>query len=47
VKTSTYGKVLDVFRDISIPIGAASSAANLANSWYFWSQRWNDNNNNN
>jgi len=45
VKTSTYGKVLDVFRDISIPIGAASSAANLANTWYFWSQRWNDNNN--
>ena len=28
VNTSTYGKVLDVFRDISIPIGAASSAAN-------------------
>jgi polysaccharide export outer membrane protein len=47
VKTSTYGKVLDVFRDISIPIGAASSAANLANTWYFWSQRWNNNNNNN
>jgi len=45
VNTSTYGKVLDVFRDISIPIGAASSAANLANSWYFWTQRWNDNNN--
>jgi len=45
VKTSAYGKVMDAFRDISIPIGAASSAANIANSWYYFTQRYNNNNN--
>ena len=47
VKTSAYGKVLDAFTDIAIPIGAASSAANLVNTWYFYNQNYNDNNNRN
>jgi len=46
VKTSAYGKVLDAFTDIAIPIGAASSAANLVNTWYFYNQDWNNNNRN-
>jgi len=45
VKTSVYGKVLDAFSDIAIPIGAASSAANLVNTWYFYNQNWNNNRN--
>jgi len=45
VKTSTYGKVLDAISDIAIPIGAASSAANLVNTWYFYNRNWNNNNN--
>jgi polysaccharide export outer membrane protein len=44
VKTSAYGKVLDAFSDLAVPIGAASNAANLINTWYFWN--WNNNNNN-
>ena len=47
VKTSVYGKVLDAFSDIAIPIGAASNAANLVNTWYFYNQNWNNNNNRN
>jgi polysaccharide export outer membrane protein len=48
VKTSTYGKLLDAFSDIAVPIGAASNAANLLNTWYFYSQNgWYNNNNNN
>ena len=47
VKTTVYGKVLDAFSDIAIPIGAASNAANLVNTWYFYRQNWNNNNNNN
>jgi polysaccharide export outer membrane protein len=46
VKTSAYGKVLDAFTDIAIPIGAASNAANLVNTWYFYNQGWNNNNRN-
>jgi polysaccharide export outer membrane protein len=46
VKTSAYGKVLDAFSDIAIPLGAASNAANLLNTWYFYTQNWNNNNNN-
>ena len=45
VKTSAYGKVLDAFNDIAIPIGAASSAANLVNTWYFYNQNYNNNRN--
>ncbi len=46
VKSSLYGKVLDVFSDIAVPIGAASSAANLVNTWNFY-RNWDNNNNNN
>ena len=46
VKSSFYGKVLNAFSDIAVPIGAASSAANLVNTWYFY-RNWNNNNNNN
>jgi len=42
VKSSLYGKVLDAFADISVPLGAATNAANLYNTWYFY--RWNNNN---
>ncbi|MEY4808595.1 MAG: hypothetical protein RLZZ206_2984 [Cyanobacteriota bacterium] len=45
VKSSVYGKVLNAFSDIAVPIGAASSAANLVNTWYFY-RNWNNNNNN-
>lgn len=45
VKSSFYGKVLNAFSDIAVPIGAASSAANLVNTWYFY-RNWNNNNNN-
>jgi len=44
VKSSVYGKVLNAFSDIAIPIGAASGAANLVNTWYF-NRNWNNNNN--
>jgi polysaccharide export outer membrane protein len=44
VGTSLYGKVLNAFSDLAIPIGAASNAANLVNTWYFWN--WNNNNRN-
>ncbi len=47
VRSSVYGKVLDAFTDIAIPIGAASGAANLVNTWYFYKNDWNNNNNNN
>jgi polysaccharide biosynthesis/export protein len=47
VKSSLYGKVLDVFSDIAVPIGAASSAANLVNTWNYYGRNWNNNNNNN
>ena len=43
VQSSIYGKVLDAFADISVPLGAATNAANLYNTWYFY--RWNNNNN--
>ena len=46
VKSSLYGKVLDVFSDIAVPIGAASSAANLVNTWNYYGRNWNNNNNN-
>jgi len=36
---------LNAFSDIAVPIGAASSAANLVNTWYFY-RNWNNNNNN-
>lgn len=36
VKSSFYGKVLDAFTDIAVPIGAASGAANLYNTWYYF-----------
>lgn len=42
VRSSVYGKVLDAFKDLSVPIGAASSAANIYNTWYFY--RWNNDN---
>ena len=45
VKSSLYGKVLDVFSDIAVPIGAASSAANLVNTWNYYGRNWNNNNN--
>jgi polysaccharide export outer membrane protein len=45
VKSNVYGKVLDAFSDIAIPIGAASGAANLVNTWYFYKNNWNNNNN--
>lgn len=44
VKSSLYGKVLDVFSDIAVPIGAASSAANLVNTWNYYGRNWNNNN---
>jgi len=43
VKTSAYGKVLDAFNDLAIPIGAASGAANLYNTFYYYN--WNNNRN--
>jgi polysaccharide export outer membrane protein len=46
VKSSVYGKVLDAFSDLAVPIGAASGAANIVNTWYFLRNNWNDNNNN-
>lgn len=36
VKSSFYGKVMDAFSDLAVPIGAASGAANLVNTWYFY-----------
>ena len=42
VRSSVYGKVLDAFSDIAVPIGAASNAANLYNTWSYY--RWNNNN---
>jgi len=45
VKTTAYGKVLDAFSDLAVPIGAASSAANLVNTWYFYNN-WNNDNRN-
>jgi len=44
VKSSFYGKVLDAFSDIAVPIGAASGAANLLNTWNLY-RNWNNNNN--
>ena len=46
VKSSVYGKVLDAFSDLAVPIGAASGAANIVNTWYFFRNNSNDNNNN-
>jgi hypothetical protein len=43
VRSSLYGKVLDAFTDLAVPLGAASSAANLYNTFYYF--RWNNNNN--
>jgi polysaccharide export outer membrane protein len=43
VRSSFYGKALDAFNDLSVPLGAATNAANLYNTWYFY--RWNNNNN--
>lgn len=43
VNKSLYGAALDALSDIAVPINAASSLANLYNTWYFY--RWNGNNN--
>jgi polysaccharide export outer membrane protein len=41
VTSTLYGKVLDAFQDLAVPLGAASSAANLYNTWYYFGNRYN------